>query len=231
MNRQKIKRWAPLILLIVIGIAVYLSGFHEFLTLENVQNSKQDLLNWQAQNPFLTAVGFVLIYTAFVALSLPAAALLTMIGGFLFGTTLGTLLVVIAATIGATIIFSIARSTVGYSLRERAGKLYNRIETGMNRNAAGYMLFMRLVPIFPFFLVNIVPALFNVRITTYIWTTFFGIIPGSFVYVNLGRQLGSIENISDVFAFETVLAFTLLGFMALLPGLYKNYKDYKRGNH
>lgn len=228
MNLKTIKRWAPLIILAVLMIAAFASGLHEKISLSVLQENKGAMLDAAANRPFLTALGFMAIYIAFVALSLPAATLLTLTGGFLFGPWLGTFYVVTAATIGATIIFFVAKTALGKTLREKAGGLYTRIEGNMNENAAGYLLFLRLVPVFPFFLVNIVPALFNVKPRTYILTTFFGIMPGSFVYVNLGGQLATIENLGDLVSMQTLLAFALLGIFALIPTIYKQIKGRKK---
>lgn len=228
MNLKVIKRWAPLIGLAALMIAAFASGLHEKISLQVLQENKDAMLNAVAAQPVVTALGFLAIYIVFVALSLPAATLLTLTGGFLFGPFLGTLYVVTAATIGATIIFFVAKTSLGATLREKAGGLYKRIEGNMNENAAGYLMFMRLVPVFPFFLVNIVPALFNVKPRTYILTTFFGIMPGSFVYVNLGGQLATIENLSDLVSTQTLLAFAMLGAFALIPTLYKQFKNRKK---
>jgi len=228
MNLKVIKRWAPLIILAVLMAAAYMSGLHENLSLEKLQENKEEMLQAVANNPVMTAIAFMAIYIGFVALSLPAATLLTLTGGFLFGPFFGTFYVVSAATIGATIIFFVAKTSLGTTLREKAGGLYKRIESNMKENAAGYLLFMRLVPIFPFFLVNIVPALFNVKPRTYILTTFFGIMPGSFVYVNLGGQLADIDKLGDLVSTQTLLAFALLGVFALIPTLYKQIKGKKK---
>lgn len=227
MNLKIIKRWGPLIVLAVLMGVAYASGLHEKISLQGLQENKEAMLAAVAERPFITAFGFMAIYIVFVALSLPAATLLTLTGGFLFGPWLGTIYVVTAATIGATIIFFAAQTSFGITLREKAGRLYKRIEKNMNENATGYLLFMRLVPLFPFFLVNIVPALFNVKPRTYILTTFFGIMPGSFVYVNLGGQLATIESLNDLVSIQTLLAFALLGMFALLPTLYKQIKGKK----
>lgn len=228
MNLKVIKKWAPLILLAILMVAAFASGLHEKISLQLLQENKGAMLDAVASRPVVTALGFMAIYIVFVALSLPAATLLTLTGGFLFGPFLGTFYVVTAATIGATIIFFVAKTSLGQALREKAGGLYKRIEGNMNENAAGYLLFMRLVPVFPFFLVNIVPALFNVKPRIYILTTFFGIMPGSFVYVNLGGQLATIENLSDLVSIQTLLAFVLLGVFALIPTLYKQIKGKKK---
>ncbi len=132
----------------------------------------------------------------------------------------GTLLVVTGATAGATIIFIIARTSLGKTLREKAGGLYQKVEKNMKKNVVGYLFFMRLVPIFPFVLVNILPALFNISIKVFVLTTFIGILPGSAVYVYFGQQFGSINSLSDLANAEVLLAFTLLGLFALIPTIY-----------
>ncbi len=225
---QNIKRWLPLIIIAALMAIAFATGVHEKLNIETLQEHKGELLSNVAEHPFLSSLAFIAAYVASVALSLPIATVLTLAGGFLFGKWLGTLYVVSAATLGAAIIFLIAKTSLGETLREKAGSLYQRIEGNMKDNAAGYLLFMRLVPIFPFFLVNIVPALFNVRLRTFVITTFLGIIPGSFVFVNLGKQLGEIENLKDLVSGETLLAFALLGCFALIPTLYKQFKNKKK---
>lgn len=228
MSFKALKRWIPLIVLVTLMIVTFSSGLQKFLSLETLQENKEVLLSSVNEYPILSSIIFVSLYIVFVALSLPAATLLTLMGGFLFGSWLGTFFVVTAATIGATIIFMVARTSLGTTLREKAGGLYMRIEKNMKENAIGYLLFMRLVPAFPFFLVNIVPALFNVPLRTYIATTFFGIIPGSFVYVNLGKQVATITNLGDLISTETLLAFALLGVFSLIPTVIKQVKTYKK---
>ena len=227
MNMKTIKRWLPLIIIAALMVIAFASGLHEKISLQVLQDNKEAMLDAVATHPVATALGFMAFYIVFVALSLPAATLLTLTGGFLFGTWLGTFYVVTAATIGATILFFIAKTSVGETLRKKAGGLYKRVEGNMKDNAVGYLLFMRLVPIFPFFLVNIVPALFNVKPRVFILTTFFGIIPGSFVFVNLGKQLATITDLRDLVSMQTLLAFALLGLFALIPTIYKQIKGRK----
>ena len=222
---KQLRRFLPLALLLAFIAIAYSTGILQQFNLEYLQNQKDAFQNYADENPLLSAMIFGLIYIVSVALSLPIATLLTLLGGFLFGKYLGTILVVGGATIGACTLFIIARTSVGRTLRERAGSLYKKIETNMQDNAVGYMLFMRLVPIFPFFLVNIVPALFNVSLRAFAITTFFGIMPGTFVYVNLGEQLGDINSLSDLISIQTLIAFALLGIFALIPTLYKQYRN------
>lgn len=222
------KHWIPLVLIVLLIGAVWASGLMDAFNFEAVKERRGALLDIAAAHPVLGVAGFTALYAAAVALSLPIATVLTLLGGFLFGRWLGTVAIVIGATAGAAILFLIARSTLGDALRDKAGPLYNKIAANMEHNAVGYMLFMRLVPVFPFFLVNIVPALFNVRLMPYILTTFIGIIPGTFVYANVGRELGTIESPGDLVSPRTLAAFTLLGLFALIPALYKQVKNRKQ---
>ena len=222
---KKIKKWLPLLILVCLMVAFWASGLATHLNLQSLQNHKEFIRDYAAMHAVLAPVIFAALYVASVALSLPIATLLTLLGGFLFGKWIGTLLVVTSATIGATLLFLIAKSSLGTGLREKAGPLYQKISKNISDNAVGYLLFMRLVPLFPFFVVNIVPALMNVPLRVYILTTFFGIMPGSFVYVNFGETLGDIESLSDLASGQTIFAFALLGFFALIPTLYKQYKN------
>ncbi len=223
----KLKKFAPLLVLAALMLAAYAAGLHETLGFEALQEHKDRMQAFVVAHPVLASGIFMGVYALCVALSLPVATVLTLLGGALFGVLAGTALVVAAATAGATLLFLIARSALGSSLREKAGTVYQKIEREMQQNAAGYLLFMRLVPLFPFWLVNIVPALFNVKPGVFIVTTFIGIIPGTFVYVNVGSELGKIANPGDIFSPGMLAAFALLGVCALLPGLYKHWKSSK----
>lgn len=221
------KKYIPLVIIVSLIAVFWFSGLAKQLTLDNFLNHKDQLNAYIVDNYILSVVIFMGVYVILVALSLPFASFMTLAGGFLFGGIIGTLAVSIGATIGATIIFFVAKSSFGETLRSKAGLLYNRIEKDMNENAASYLLFLRLVPLFPFFLVNIVPALFNIKTRTYILTTFFGILPGTAVYVNVGRSLGKIDNPTDLISKDTVIAIALLGFFALAPVIYQKIKRKK----
>ncbi|MEM7027107.1 MAG: VTT domain-containing protein [Pseudomonadota bacterium] len=224
MNKKTILRFLPLIILVSCIALAYAFGLHNYLSLESIKTQKEEFQGLIDNYPVWSAFGFVAIYAFCVALSLPVATLLTLLGGFLFGFLQGTLFVVTGATLGATIIFLVAKTSLGSTLRDKAGNLYNKVEANMKENAVGYLFFMRLVPIFPFVLVNIVPALFNVSLKVFLLTTFFGIMPGTAVYVYFGEQLGEINAVSDLARPELFLAFALLGIFALVPTLYKQFK-------
>jgi len=224
---KHIKRFLPLIVLIVAIIMAYSFGLQNYLSLESIKDQKEEFQTLIDSQPIFSSIGFVAIYAVCVALSLPIAIFLTLLGGFLFGLVKGTLLVVTGATIGATIIFVIAKTSLGSTLRDKAGGLYKKVEGNMKENAFGYLFFMRFVPIFPFVLVNILPALFNVPLRIFLITTFFGIMPGSAAFVYFGEQLGEIESLSDLASPKLFLAFGILGIFALIPTIYKQWKNRK----
>jgi uncharacterized membrane protein YdjX (TVP38/TMEM64 family) len=144
--------------------------------------------------------------------------------GFVFGRWVGTLLVVIAATVGATLVFLAARYLFADAARRRLGPLGAKINAGFTADAFSYLLFLRLVPLFPFFLVNLAPAFTSIPLRTYVLATLIGIVPGTFVYVNLGQTLGRIDSLQGLVSGETLAAFGLLGAFALLPVLWKKWR-------
>ena len=223
-----VKRWAPLVVLIGIAAAIYISGVYKVVSLQELQANKDVIADWISDNYVVSLFAFFLIYVVSVVLSLPIASLLTFSAGFFFGWGVGVALVATAATAGATILFLVARSSVGATLRKKADGIYVKISQNMQENAVSYLLFMRLVPIFPFFLVNIVPALFNLRISVAVLTCFFGILPGTCVYVYVGQQLGEVSALSDLVSPSMILAFSLLGAMALIPSLYKKWRQHAK---
>ncbi len=221
---KNLKRWTPLIVILLLIIIAWAFGVMDSVNLESIKDQREYLLSLVTKYPVLSIITFVFLYAISTALSLPIATLLTVSGGFLFGRWIGTFYVVLGASMGASAIFFVAKSSVGEALREKAGPLYKKIEKEMHDNAIGYMFFMRLVPLFPFFMVNILPALFNIKFMPYFLTTFFGIIPGSFIYANVGTELSSIDTLKDVMSIETLLAFSLLGLFSLVPMIYKRVR-------
>lgn len=221
------KLWPLGLILVLIGLA-WASGVMDVVGLDGLKARRAELLSFVAVYPALSVGAFIGIYAGAVALSLPVATGLTLLGGFLFGVWVGAAAIVVGATLGASILFLIARSVLGEQLRQKAGPLYGRVAKNMEENAVGYMLFMRLVPLFPFFLVNIVPALFQIRFAPYVVTTFFGIIPSTLIYANVGRELGTIEDLHDLVSPRTLVALSLLGGVALIPLAYKTIKNWKK---
>ncbi|MEM9279528.1 MAG: TVP38/TMEM64 family protein [Pseudomonadota bacterium] len=167
-------------------------GLHEYISLSNLIRQREFLSNLVTENLLMAIAGYIMLYTLLVAISFPGASLITMASGLLFGTVVGGTLTVIGATLGATIIFLIARSSFGDFLQTKAGPFMNRMVEGFQKDAFQYLLTIRLTPVFPFWVVNIVPALLNMRLAPYAIATFFGIIPGTFVYASIGTGLDSI---------------------------------------
>lgn len=181
------------IAVIVAALAVlYATGLHRFITLDTIIRERQALAEAVANNLLLAELAFLAAYTLAVAVSFPGASLFTILGGFLFGVAIGTVLTTIGATLGATIIFIAARTSVGKVLRERAGPFAQRFAEGFEENAFSYLLSLRLVPLFPFWLINVAPALFNVKVTTYMAATALGIVPGVIAYSLLGSGLNGL---------------------------------------
>ncbi len=225
-----ILRYALLAFFVAALVAFFAFDFDRFVSFQALQDNRENLADFVAGSPILAACAFVLIYTLVVAFSLPIATIVSIAGGVLFGVVTGTFLVVIGATIGATLLFLLARSTLSAFLQRRAGAAMHRMERGFRRNEFSYMLILRLVPLFPFFLVNIVPALLGVRLGVYVLATAIGIVPGVIVYVSVGAGAGSLlDNDSlpglDAFLDPQVLA-PLIGLLllALVPIAYKRLR-------
>jgi uncharacterized membrane protein YdjX (TVP38/TMEM64 family) len=189
---QWLKRLWPLFALIAATAFVFAMGWHRYLSLEALAENRQALRAYIDANMLLSLAIFVAIYAAAVALSLPGGAVLTLAGGLLFGWLVGGFASVFAATVGATIVFLIARSAFGEIFAARAGPWLSRFREGFQEDAFNYLLFLRLVPIFPFWLVNLAPGLLGVGFGTYVATTFLGIIPGTFAYSLAGNGLDSV---------------------------------------
>jgi len=216
-------RFVP-IAAIGLGLALFFAtGLHRHLTFEALAENRTRLLAWTDDNPFLAAVLFVLAYVAVVAGSLPGGAVATLAGGFLFGTLAGGAFAVVGATAGATLLFLAARTALGDALRAKAGPSLARLEAGFRKNALSYLLVLRLVPAFPFFLVNLAPAFLGVPLRTYMIGTFFGIIPGTFVYASVGAGLGSVfdrgerPDLGIVLSAPVLLPLLALAALALVP--------------
>lgn len=172
--------------------AVRFLGLGDYFTFETVKTYRQDLTAFVAQHRLLAGLAYLALYVVAVAFSVPGAAVLTMAGGFLFGALTGGILTVLAATTGATLVFLFARVIFGDDALDRFGAPAKTIAAGIRENAASYLLVLRLVPIFPFFLVNLIPAFAGVGTLTYVLTTFFGIMPGTAVFALAGGGLGSV---------------------------------------
>ena len=220
------RRLIPLGLLVAAGITFVAVGGHHCLTFAALAENRDWLSSLVQRWGFVAAFFYIAVYALLVALSVPGSAVLTIAGGFLFGTWLGTLCAVLGATLGATGIFLATRAGLG-GLARRAGPLVGKLEAGFRADAFNYLLVLRLVFIFPFWLVNLVPALAGVRLSTFILATFLGIIPGAFVYASLGNGLGNVvgEPGLGVLLRPSVLGPVVgLVILALIPVGYKRWR-------
>ncbi len=220
-------RLVPLILIVVAIWLAFHFGLNKYLSFEAIKTHQYILITWIDTHYILSVLFFMLAYIVVVALSIPGAVFLTMTAGFLFGSLLGTVYVVISATIGATCIFLIVQFSIGQWLAKKNGTWVAKMQDGFQENALQYLLFLRLVPLFPFPIVNIVPGILNIKKSTYVMGTFFGIMPGSFVYAWLGHGLehafstGIAPDLSIIF--EPPIFGPLLGLagLSLIPIVYK----------
>lgn len=223
-------RFLPLALILGALAMAYGLGLHTYLSFEVLAENRARLLIWTEANTALALAAFMLAYIAIVAMSLPGGAVATLTGGFLFGTWLGGAATAIAATAGATLLFLAARTALGDVLREKAGPGLRKLEDGFKRDALSYLLVLRLIPAFPFFLVNLAPAFLGVNLRTYLIGTFFGILPGTFVFASVGAGLGAVfdrgerPDLSIVLSPPVLLPLLALAALALLPVVWNRFK-------
>ena len=230
-----LKRFMPLAVLVAGAAAFFALGLHNYVSLDVLRDNREQLTAWVAANIALAALTYVGAYTLMVAFSVPGALVGTLTGGFLFGTVVGGLLTVVGATIGAVLVFLAAKTALGDTLRARAGPGIKKMEQGFQENAFNYLLVLRLVPIFPFVLVNLAPAFLGVRLSTFVVATFLGIVPGTFVFASLGNGLGAIfdrgedPDLSLITEPEILLPILGLAILALIPIVYKRFVGRKPG--
>ena len=216
-----------IILLVFFGSGVllfYLLDLHQHLSLENLKINRDRLDVLYKEKPVSFVLGFIGVYFLFVALSLPGATILTLAAGAIFGATSGMLVVNIGATLGATVAFIFARLVFREWVENKFRSKIKSINEGFSRNPISYILFLRLVPLFPFFIVNLVSGVTQVRLSVYLFGTMIGIMPGSFIYANAGSNLARIETISDIASPGVLGALVLLGLFSLIPIFYQRYK-------
>lgn len=195
-----------------------------FLSLDALKANRDALLAF-TEDHYGAAVGiFIAVYVALTAASLPGAVILTLAGGFLFGSLLGTLYVNLGATTGATLAFLASRYLLRDWVESKFGWWLGPMQEGLAKNAFSYLMTLRLIPIFPFFGVNALCGLTRMSLSTYVAATAIGIVPGSFVYAYAGRQLGTINSLKEIASPNVLLAFTLLGLLALVPIVYRKLR-------
>lgn len=232
-NRLSPARLVPIALIVAGLAAFFLLGGDKYLSFSMLSEHRETILTWYADNTILTIALFWAAYALAVAFSLPGAVWLTLIGGFVFGTWGSLAIVVTAATVGAVLIFLAARYACADFFHAKAGPMAHRMEEGFRENALSYLLFLRLVPVFPFWLVNLVPAVLGVPLKTYFIGTLVGIIPGSFVYCSVGNGLGALLEKGEMpdlgIIFEPPILVPMVGLavLSLIPIVHKKIKNRK----
>jgi uncharacterized membrane protein YdjX (TVP38/TMEM64 family) len=240
------RRLIPLAAIVLLAIAAYVTFGRGMISLEALISHRAAIDAFVTEHRVLAVLAYIALYVVTVALSLPGATFLTVTGGFLFGLVLGASAAVIGATLGATVIFLVARTALGEPLLKRAGPRAGQLAQGFREDAFSYLLFLRLVPAFPFFLVNLVPAFAGVRLSTFVAATALGIIPGGTVYAFAGTGLDSIItaqknaydacmaagradchltfNAQGILTPELIGALIALGLLALVPVVVKRLR-------
>jgi uncharacterized membrane protein YdjX (TVP38/TMEM64 family) len=240
------RRWAPLLAVVAVALVVVTMGWHQQLSLESLMRHRALVEAFVTAHPTTSLVVFALTYVIAVALSLPGAVFLTIAGGLLFGTVAGGLTAIIAATLGATLVFLVARSAVGGLLVRRAGAVAFGLADGFRRDAFHYLLFLRLVPVFPFWVVNLVAALCGVRLRSFVAATALGIVPGTLAFAFFGAGLDSAFaarmealracaaagrtdcpfdlDLGDLMTPELLAALVVLGIVSLIPVAVRRLK-------
>ncbi len=220
---------------LLVAIALVVGAFFYFdlgryLTLESLKENRTRLSDLRSAHAFLFGVSFVLIYIVQTAFSLPGAAVLSLASGAIFGVFQGTIYVVAGATVGAVLAFLVSRTLLRDWVVRKFGTRMEGIDRGLRQNGLSYLLFLRLVPAFPFFLVNLACGVTGLPLRTYALGTLLGILPGSLVFVNAGASLAAIETVSQVAGPRVLGSFALLGLFALLPTIVNAVKKRRQGN-
>ncbi len=245
------RRWLPLIAIAGLMGLVFAMGWHKLLTFKTIGLNYDAMKAFIGQNLVAALAIYIVAYIAVVALSLPGGLVMTLTGGLLFGWQLGAPAAIVGATIGATIIFLIAKTSFGEGLAAKAGPWIGKLQQGFKENALSYLLFLRLVPAFPFVVVNLAPALLGVPLRTYVIGTLLGIIPGTTAFSIAGAGLGSVVeaqnaaykacldknpgggdaicpytiDTSKLVTTELLVAFAVLGVVALIPVAIKKWSN------
>ena len=228
-----------LLLIAAAGIGMFFHfNLHQLLTLDGLKGSMDQFNQYKAQSPLLVIGGFFLLYVVVTALSLPGAAILTLAAGALFGLVEGLLVASFASTIGATLAFLVSRYLLRDTIKKRFPERLAAIDKGVDKEGAFYLFTLRLVPVFPFFLINLLMGLTAIKSWTFYWVSQIGMLAGTFVFVNAGTQLAQIERLSGILSLDLILSFALLGVFPLIAKailnvfkkqrVYKNYTKPKK---
>lgn len=222
-------RYIPILIILTLLLIFYFTGVLDYLSFEQIKKNRDWLKEGVQAHPYIAPLLYIIFYIIITTLSVPVDVFLAMLGGFLFPQPYCTIFACIGAAIGANFLFLATRTAFGNFLKERASPFIIKIESGFQENASYYLLFLRLVPIFPFWLVNITPAFLGIPFSTFAWTTILGIIPAAFAFTEAGTGLGEIFDSGQQITMNTILnhemkiALVALGAFALIPVIIKSF--------
>ena len=225
MSRSKLIIFAVIVLLISAGIWLDL---HQFITLESFRVKQATVDGWVAARPLLAAVTFFILYICITAVNIPGAAVMTLIGGALFGLLQGTVLVSFASTIGATLAFLLSRCLLRDYVEQRFASTIARVNKGIDTDGPYYLFTLRLIPAFPFFVINMVMGLTRLKVPTYFWVSQIGMLPTTIVYVNAGTQIGQLNSLAGILSPQLIGSFVLLGLFPLLARKILTYVNTRK---
>ncbi|MDI1231859.1 MAG: VTT domain-containing protein [Methylobacter sp.] len=213
---MKKSRTLLLIAIVILMGLFFAFDLQQYLTLETLKSKQVAMLAYNQANPIVTLSIYMLIYIAATALSLPGAAILTLAGGGIFGLGMGTLIVSFASTIGASLAFLAARFLFRDLVKAKFGERLTTIDEGMAKEGAFYLFTLRLVPVVPFFMINLLMGLSTIKLRTFYWVSQLGMLAGTIVYVNAGTQLAKLESLSGILSPLLIGSFVLLGLFPLM---------------
>lgn len=232
-GKRGLWRIAPFVVLAALIAGFFALGLDAYVNLQTVADNHAALTRFVEENFAIAIIAYLLFYAVFVAVSIPGAAVVTVTGGFLFGTLLGGTLTIIGATAGATAIFLIARTTLGDFLRRQAGGAVSRMAEGFRKDGFNYLLVLRLVPVFPFFVVNLAPAFLGLKLSSFVAATFIGIAPATYVFSSVGAGLGSVLargdeiSLGSVMTPQIITALVGLALLALIPVGVRRWREWR----
>ena len=227
MNKTKITVFTVIILLVAL---FFVFDLGQYFNLEYLKEKQAAMDAYYEREPVTTTVSYFLLYIIITGLSLPGAAILTLAAGAIFGVLWGTIVVSFASTIGATLAFLFSRYLFREAIQGRFADKLTAINRGMEEEGAFYLFTLRLVPIFPFFIINLVMGLTTIRVLTFFLVSQVGMLAGTIVYVNAGTQIAKIEQLKDILSLELILSFALLGIFPLLAKKMVDYLKKRRQN-
>ena len=229
MNKQNSKMTGKIFVLgmVILGIIAFLYfDLGQYLSLQYIKASQESFQSLYQSHRFFVIAAYMGLYIAITALSLPGAAVLTLAGGGLFGLVTGTVAVSFASTIGATLAFIVSRFLLREWVQNKFGEKLAAMNNGIEKEGAFYLFSLRLVPIFPFFIINLLMGLTRMHLFTFFWVSQIGMLPGTIVYVNAGKQLAQIDSISGILSPGVLISFVILGLFPIT--MKKMMSIYKR---